>query len=71
MKTMEYEIVDTLSASQLETDDLISIDNEIVKVISIADGLDDSFILETENDFGETNLIIVDYDDKFDLYMLM
>ena len=71
MKTMEYEIVDTLSASQLETDDLISIDNEVVKVISIADGLDDSFILETENDFGETNLIIVDYDDKFDLYMLM
>ena len=71
MKTMEYQIVDKLSASQLEVDDLISIDNEIVKVISIADGLDDSFILETEDDFNETNLIIVDYDDKFDLYMLM
>jgi hypothetical protein len=71
MKLMDYIIVDTLSAFQLENDDLISIEDEIVKVISVADGAGDTFVLEIENDFGESNLIVVDYDDKFDLYMLM
>jgi hypothetical protein len=71
MKTMDYIIVDTLSAFQLESDDLISIEDEIVKVISVEDGAGDTFVLEIENDFGESNLIVVDYDDKFDLYMLM
>jgi hypothetical protein len=71
MKTMDYIIVDTLTASQLENDDMISIEDEIVRLISIEDGAGDTFILEIENDFGESNLIIVDYDDKFDLYMLM
>ena len=71
MKLMDYVIVDTLSAFQLESDDMISIEDEIVKVISVEDGAGDTFILEIENDFGESNLIVVEYDDKFDLYMLM
>ena len=69
MLTMDYRLVDVLNADQLEPDDLIGIAEEIVKIISIAP-LKNGFALTIENDFNEIELIEVNDEDQFELFIL-
>lgn len=66
---MDYRMVDVLNSDQLEVDDLIDLDGEIVKVISLSP-LRYGFALTYENEFGEKDIIDILDDDTFDLYIL-
>jgi len=66
---MDYRMVDVLNSDQLEPDDLIDLDGEIVKVISIS-SLRYGYALTYENEFGEKDIIDILDDDTFDLYIL-
>lgn len=68
MINMDYRVVDILNSNQLETDDLIGLGDEVVKIISIS-GLKNGYALTVENDFGERDIIEVDDDETFELYM--
>lgn len=68
MINMDYRVVDILNSNQLETDDLIGLGDEVVKIISIS-GLKNGYALTIENDFGERDIIEVDDDETFELYM--
>jgi len=62
-------MVDVLNSDQLEVDDLIDLNGEIVKVISLSP-LRYGFALTYENEFGEKDIIDILDDDTFDLYIL-
>lgn len=66
---MDYRMVDVLNSDQLEVDDLIDLNGEIVKVISLSP-LRFGFALTFENEFGEKDIIDILDDDTFDLYIL-
>jgi hypothetical protein len=66
---MDYRMVDVLNSDQLEVDDLIDLNGEIVKVISLSP-LRYGFALTYENEFGEKDIIDILDDDTFDLYIL-
>ena len=69
MKTMDYRLVDVLNSDQLEPDDLIGLEGEIVKVISVA-SLKNGYALTYENDFNEKDIIEIADEQQFDLYIL-
>ena len=66
---MDYRMVDVLNSDQLEIDDLIDLNGEIVKVISLSP-LRYGFALTYENEFGEKDIIDILDDETFDLYIL-
>lgn len=66
---MDYRMVDVLNSDQLEVDDLIDLNGEIVKVVSLAP-MRFGFALTFENEFGEKDIIDILDDDTFDLYIL-
>jgi hypothetical protein len=66
---MDYRMIDVLNSDQLEVDDLIDLNGEIVKVISLSP-LRYGFALTYENEFGEKDIIDILDDDTFDLYIL-
>ncbi len=66
---MDYRMVDVLNSDQLEVDDLIDLNGEIVKVISLSP-LRYGFALTYEDEFGEKDIIDILDDDTFDLYIL-
>jgi hypothetical protein len=68
MLVMDYRLADILNADQLESDDLIGVGDEIVKIISIA-SIKDGFSLEIENEFGEKDIIEISDDEQFELYV--
>ena len=69
MLTMDYRLVDVLNADQLEVDDLIGLGEDIVKIISIT-STKTGFELETENEFGEKEIVDVLDDEQFELFIL-
>ena len=69
MLTMDSRLVDVLNADQLEVGDLIGFGNEVVKINSIAP-LRNGFALTIENDFNEIELIEVNDEDQFELFIL-
>jgi hypothetical protein len=69
MLTMDYRLVDTLNADQLEVDDLIGLGDEVVKIIAIAP-MRYGYALTYENEFGEKDIIDVLDDEQFELYIL-
>jgi S-ribosylhomocysteine lyase LuxS involved in autoinducer biosynthesis len=69
MLTMDYRLVDTLNADQLEVDDLIGLGDEVVKVIAISP-MRYGYALTYENEFGEKDIVDVLDDEQFDLYIL-
>ena len=69
MMAMDYAYVDNLSADQLLEGDLIEINDEIVKVISIA-FTKDGFLLNVENDFNEKEEIEVSDEASFKLFVM-
>ena len=66
---MDYRMVDVLNSDQLEVDDLIDLNGEIVKVISLSP-LRYGFALTYENEFGEKDIVDILDDETFDLYIL-
>jgi hypothetical protein len=63
---------DNITPDQLMIDDLIKIDNDIVQVVSIAsDATGDNYNIETENEFGEKEIVQFDYTDSIPLYVFI
>jgi hypothetical protein len=67
--SMDYRMIDTLNANQLEIGDLIDVDEEIVRIVDII-SLKDGYALTYENEFGEKDLVEISDDDTFNLYIL-
>lgn len=66
---MDYRIVDTLNADQLEVGDLIGLADEIVEVVNIV-STKEGYALTFKDEFGEKDIIEIDDNEKFDLYIL-
>ena len=66
---MDYRLVDTLNADQLETNDLIGLGDEVVKIIEISP-LRFGYALTYENEYGEKDIVDIGDDEIFELYIL-
>jgi len=66
---MDYRLVDTLNADQLETNDLIGLNDEVVKIIEISP-LRFGYALTYENEYGEKDIVEIGDDEIFELYIL-
>ena len=69
MLAMDYRLVDTLNADQLEPGDLIGIAESVVKIISITP-IKYGFALIFEDEYGEKDVLEIFDHEKFDLYIL-
>jgi hypothetical protein len=69
MLAMDYRLVDTLNADQLEPDDLIGIAGGIGKIISITP-IQYGFALIFEDEYNEKDVIEIFDHEQFDLYVL-
>ena len=67
--SMDYRLVDTLNADQLEVGDLIGLADEVIEIIEITP-LQNGFALTVKNDFHEKDLVEISDDEQFDLYVL-
>jgi hypothetical protein len=70
MMSMDYAYVDNLSADQLLEEDLIQIDDDVVRVINLS-SLKDSIVITYENEFGEKEMQEFPDDTIFKLFVLM
>ena len=66
---MDYRLVDTLNSDQLETNDLIGLNDEVVKIIEISP-LRFGYALTYENEYGEKDIVEIGDDEIFELYIL-
>ena len=72
MKTMELIHADNLTPDQLMLGDLIKIGDDIVEVIFIeSDSTADNYDIQTENEFGETEVTQYSYTDLIPLYVFI
>ena len=69
IKHMEYQFIDKLNVDQLESEDLIEVDDEIVKVIYV-DSLANGYVITIENEFGEKDVMEFDDSETFNWYIL-
>jgi hypothetical protein len=70
MMSMDYAYVDNLSADQLLEEDLIQIDDDVVRIINLS-SLKDSIVITYENEFGEKEMQEFPDDKIFKLFVLM
>ena len=69
MNAMELIHADTLTPDQLMLGDLIKVGDDIVEVIFIeSDSTGDNYSIQTENEFGEKEVIELPYTDTIFLY---
>ena len=72
MNAMELIHADNLTPDQLMVEDLIKVGEDIVEVISIdIDGTGDNYSIETQNEFGEREIINFSYTDLISLYVFL
>ena len=72
MFDMKLVHADNITPDQLMVDDLIKIDNDIVQVVSIvSDATGDNYDIETENEFGEKEVVQFAYTDSVPLYVFI
>ena len=72
MISMELIHADNLTPDQLMLGDLIKIDNDIVEVVFIeSDSTGDNYDIQTENEFGETEITQYSYTDSIPLYVFI
>jgi len=63
---------DNLTPDQLMVEDLIKVDEDVVEVISIdSDGTGDNYEIETQNEFGEREIVTYSYTDLIPLYVFL
>ena len=72
MIAMDLVHADNLTPDQLMVGDLIKIENDIVEVISIdTDGTGDNYEVETQNEFGEREIVEFGYTDLISFYVFI
>ena len=72
MMTMNLIHADNLQPDQLMLGDLIKIGDDIVEVIFIeSDSTGDNYDIQTENEFGETEVTQYSYTDLIPLYVFI
>lgn len=72
MNAMELIHADNLTPDQLMVEDLIKVGDDIVEVISIdIDGTGDNYSIETQNEFGEREIVNYSYTDLISLYVFL
>jgi hypothetical protein len=72
MIAMELIHADSLTPDQLMLGDLIKIADDIVEVIFIeSDSTGDNYDIQTENEFGETEVTQYSYTDTIPLYVFI
>jgi hypothetical protein len=69
MNAMELIHADTLTPDQLMLGDLIKVGDDIVEVTFIeSDSTGDNYSIQTENEFGEKEVVELSYTDTISLY---
>ena len=72
MIAMDLIHADNLKADQLMIGDLIKINDDIVEVIFIeSDSTGDNYDIQTENEFGEKEIVQFAYTDLIPLYVFI
>lgn len=72
MVSMELVHADNLTADQVMLGDLIKVNEDIVEVIFIeSDSTGDNYDIQTENEFGEREVIQYAYNDLIPLYVFI
>ena len=72
IKDMELINADSLTPDQLMLGDLIKVDENIVEVIFIeSDSTGDNYDIQTENEFGEREIVQYSYTDLIPLYVFI
>ncbi len=72
MISMELIHADDLTPDQLMIGDLVKIDDDIVEVIFIeSDSTGDNYDIQTENEFGEKEIVQFTYTDLIPLYVFI
>lgn len=72
METMELIHADNLTPDQLMLGDLIKVNEDIVEVIFIdSDSTGDNYDIQTENEFGEREVMQFVYTDLIPLYVFI
>jgi hypothetical protein len=69
MIDMDYVLVDYLSPDQLEIDDLIGVEGEVVRILSISP-LRYGYSVTFENEFGERDVVDFNDDEQINLYVM-
>jgi hypothetical protein len=72
MNAMELIHADNLSPDQIMLGDLIKVGDDIVEVIFIeSDSTGDNYDIQTENEFGEKEVVQYSYTDLIPLYVFI
>jgi hypothetical protein len=72
MNPMELIHADKLNPDQLMIGDLIKVNDDIVEVIFIeSDSTGDNYDIQTQNEFGETEIVQYSYTDLIPLYVFI
>lgn len=72
MISMKLIHADNLNPDQLMIEDLIKVDEDIVEIISIdSDSTGDNYEVETQNEFGEREIVTFSYTDSIPLYVFL
>ena len=72
MISMKLIHADNLNPDQLMVEDLIKVDEDIVEIISIdSDSTGDNYNVETQNEFGEREIVTFSYTDSIPLYVFL
>jgi hypothetical protein len=72
MVSMELVHADNLNADQVMLGDLIKVNDDIVEVIFIeSDSTGDNYDIQTENEFGEREVVQYAYNDLIPLYVFI
>jgi hypothetical protein len=72
MNAMELIHADNLTPDQLMIGDLIKTGDDIVEILFIeSDSTGDNYAIETQNEFGEKEIITFSYTDLISLYVFL
>ena len=72
METMELIHADNLKPDQLMLGDLIKVGDDIVEILFIeSDSTGDNYDIQTQNEFGEREVIQYSYTDTIALYVFI
>jgi hypothetical protein len=66
---MDYRLADVLNADQLEIDDLIGLNDEVVRIVDIQSEKY-GYTLTYENEYGERDTQEISDDEQFELFVL-
>jgi hypothetical protein len=69
---MELIKADSISANTLEVGDLIGYENDIVEITNVESDTDgDYYFVEITNDFGEQEVLQLEYHELVDLFIIV